>query len=70
MKCPQCGKAIADPAAPFRPFCSERCKLVDLGRWISEDYKIPTSDTDGNDDENPEKNPPPNPMDTKEPVEE
>jgi endogenous inhibitor of DNA gyrase (YacG/DUF329 family) len=26
---------------PWRPFCSERCKLIDLGKWISEEYKIP-----------------------------
>jgi endogenous inhibitor of DNA gyrase (YacG/DUF329 family) len=25
---------------PFRPFCSERCKLVDLGRWLNEEYRI------------------------------
>jgi endogenous inhibitor of DNA gyrase (YacG/DUF329 family) len=25
----------------WRPFCSERCKLADLGRWLSEDYRVP-----------------------------
>jgi hypothetical protein len=32
-----------DPAAPGKlfPFCSERCHLVDLGRWLAEDYRIP-----------------------------
>jgi endogenous inhibitor of DNA gyrase (YacG/DUF329 family) len=30
---------------PHRPFCSERCKLADLGRWLSEDYRLPTHDS-------------------------
>ncbi|MCX7978045.1 MAG: DNA gyrase inhibitor YacG [Bdellovibrionaceae bacterium] len=42
IKCPQCGRLIFySPENPFRPFCSERCKLIDLGAWASEDYKIP-----------------------------
>jgi uncharacterized protein len=36
--CPICGK----PALPrFRPFCSARCRLIDLGRWLGESYRIP-----------------------------
>jgi endogenous inhibitor of DNA gyrase (YacG/DUF329 family) len=30
-----------DPQNRFRPFCSERCKLIDLGQWASEQYRIP-----------------------------
>jgi endogenous inhibitor of DNA gyrase (YacG/DUF329 family) len=37
--CPSCGRAPADPR--WRPFCSERCKLVDLGRWLSGAYRVP-----------------------------
>jgi len=37
--CAYCRRKPADPA--WRPFCSERCKLADLGRWISGDYRIP-----------------------------
>lgn len=37
-RCPVCGKP---PAAAFRPFCTERCRQVDLGRWLSGDYAIP-----------------------------
>ncbi|MEO8519915.1 MAG: DNA gyrase inhibitor YacG [Acidobacteriota bacterium] len=37
--CAYCGRRPADPA--WRPFCSERCKLADLGRWLSEEYRIP-----------------------------
>jgi len=40
-KCPQCGKPldISQPAN-YRPFCSERCKMIDLGEWASESYSI------------------------------
>ena len=42
VKCPHCGKAVAwTPESPFRPFCSERCKLIDLGAWASESHRIP-----------------------------
>ncbi len=67
--CPICGKA-AKPRAENRafPFCSERCKLIDLGKWLGEDYRIPgprpgdgvesgpagrTTGQDGEDDEEP-----------------
>ena len=39
---------------PFRPFCSERCKQIDLGNWISETYRFPTRNTDENEDETPQ----------------
>ncbi|MFZ4793994.1 MAG: DNA gyrase inhibitor YacG [Blastocatellia bacterium] len=39
-KCPFCGKEIIWEDNPTRPFCSERCRLIDLGRWVSEDYRI------------------------------
>jgi len=42
VSCPQCGASTPWSAAnPFRPFCSERCKLIDLGQWASEGYRIP-----------------------------
>jgi len=41
MKCPICGKPVEWKDNPFRPFCSERCKLLDLGRWVSEEYSVP-----------------------------
>lgn len=43
-KCPICGKSFETPSIdewPSFPFCSERCKLIDLGRWIEGDYLIP-----------------------------
>lgn len=42
--CPRCGKASFWLNNPSRPFCSEQCKLIDLGAWANEDYKILTQD--------------------------
>jgi uncharacterized protein len=41
VSCPSCGKKVAwTPLESFRPFCSERCKLIDLGEWATEGYAI------------------------------
>jgi len=40
VKCPTCKKKTEWENNPFRPFCSERCKLIDLGSWAAEEYKI------------------------------
>jgi len=41
VKCPSCGKAVTWSAeSTYRPFCSERCKLIDLGEWASEGHRI------------------------------
>ncbi len=41
VRCPVCGKAMVwTTSNPFRPFCSERCKLIDLGQWGSNAYRI------------------------------
>jgi endogenous inhibitor of DNA gyrase (YacG/DUF329 family) len=40
--CPQCGASTRlDPGNPWRPFCCERCKLIDLGDWLSGRYAVP-----------------------------
>jgi uncharacterized protein len=44
MKCPTCNKETAVKGNPFRPFCSERCKLIDLGRWAAGHYRVPTQE--------------------------
>jgi endogenous inhibitor of DNA gyrase (YacG/DUF329 family) len=45
VKCPQCGSPVEwTAAAKFRPFCSERCKTLDLGAWASEAYRVPVVD--------------------------
>lgn len=41
VKCPQCGREIEYNDNEFRPFCSERCKLLDFGAWADERYNIP-----------------------------
>ncbi|MEW6214374.1 MAG: DNA gyrase inhibitor YacG [Nitrospirota bacterium] len=38
--CPICKNTTTWEENPWRPFCSERCKLIDLGKWISEEYRI------------------------------
>jgi uncharacterized protein len=45
--CPICGKP---PVEASKPFCSERCREVDLGRWLSGSYVIPARDTDEDED--------------------
>jgi len=54
VTCPSCGKSIEWEGNDWRPFCSERCKLVDLGAWITEEYKIPgkTSNKEESKEEN------------------
>jgi endogenous inhibitor of DNA gyrase (YacG/DUF329 family) len=47
--CVQCRQRPTDPR--WRPFCSERCKMTDLGRWLSGDYRIPTRSGFADDDE-------------------
>jgi len=44
MKCPRCQKETTLEGNPFRPFCSERCKLIDLGRWAAGEYRVPTTE--------------------------
>ena len=42
--CPRCGQDSSWEGNEFRPFCSERCKLIDLGAWANDEYKLPTQD--------------------------
>lgn len=50
MKCPICKREVEPPPADAPrgafPFCSDRCKLIDLGRWLDGKYQIPVIDTD------------------------
>ncbi|MGZ8254518.1 MAG: DNA gyrase inhibitor YacG [Burkholderiaceae bacterium] len=42
VKCPTCGQRVEwSETSEFRPFCSERCKLIDLGAWASDRYAVP-----------------------------
>ena len=60
VRCPQCGAPVEwTPASKFRPFCSERCKTLDLGAWASEAYRVPVVEwPDDGDAPSPEDDPP------------
>ncbi len=62
FECPTCERKITCPTrdeAPYRPFCSKRCKLIDLGKWLNEEHRIseempdPAPDEPGNDADPP-----------------
>jgi endogenous inhibitor of DNA gyrase (YacG/DUF329 family) len=45
--CPQCGQAaVLDSSNAWRPFCCERCKLLDLGEWFAGRYSVTTAESD------------------------
>ncbi len=55
IKCPVCKKESEWEGNPFRPFCSERCKTIDLAAWASEEYRIGgEKKRDGEGNEGPE----------------
>ncbi|MBT6277848.1 MAG: DNA gyrase inhibitor YacG [Chromatiales bacterium] len=46
VPCPTCAEPVQwTKASTFRPFCSKRCRLLDLGEWLDDERKIPDSDT-------------------------
>lgn len=42
VKCPNCKEEFSYYESKFRPFCSERCKMIDLGHWFEESYSVPS----------------------------
>jgi len=44
VKCPTCRTEVSWENNPYRPFCSDRCRLVDLGAWTEERFRIPGDD--------------------------
>lgn len=44
IKCPTCKKELNFYASEFRPFCSERCKTIDLGNWAQEKFAVPAEE--------------------------
>jgi endogenous inhibitor of DNA gyrase (YacG/DUF329 family) len=56
IRCPVCRETIHyHTDNPYRPFCSERCRLIDLGQWLEEDYRVagdpaPNEDIESNHD--------------------
>ena len=50
VSCPTCGAAVAWTAENrWKPFCSERCKLIDLGQWATEKYRVPAEEQEPDD---------------------
>jgi uncharacterized protein len=53
LPCPICRKPVEDSQrdrpGSYYPFCSDRCRLIDLGRWLSGDYQIPVREEDERD---------------------
>ncbi len=56
MRCPVCEREFESSTSPALPFCSERCRTIDLGRWLGETYSLP-SVPDPDADELPEEEP-------------
>ena len=51
VKCPTCRRPVEwSPESPFRPFCSDRCRLIDLGAWFDERHRIPDESAAGGDE--------------------
>ncbi len=50
VECPTCKKSVAwIDSNTYRPFCSERCKLIDLGAWANEEYRVPAENSSPDD---------------------
>jgi endogenous inhibitor of DNA gyrase (YacG/DUF329 family) len=50
-RCPVCGESVDLATTPSMPFCSDRCRVIDLGRWLDESYSVPTPAEDDEGDE-------------------
>jgi endogenous inhibitor of DNA gyrase (YacG/DUF329 family) len=57
VRCPVCGKTFERSDSAAMPFCSERCRLIDLGRWMGERYSVPAerdrADEEASSDDSP-----------------
>lgn len=51
VKCPRCGKETEFQGNEFRPFCSERCKMLDFGAWADEEYALPAEGSEMTEEE-------------------
>jgi endogenous inhibitor of DNA gyrase (YacG/DUF329 family) len=55
IRCPICREMTTWEENPWRPFCSERCKIKDLGAWASEEYRVPGKKEEEEDEEGPKR---------------
>ena len=46
IRCPICEKQFDPATTPAMPFCSDRCRQIDLGRWLRESYSVPVERKD------------------------
>ena len=49
IRCPICERQFDPATTPAMPFCSERCRQIDLGRWLRESYSVPVEKRDDDD---------------------
>jgi endogenous inhibitor of DNA gyrase (YacG/DUF329 family) len=49
-RCPVCDASVDLATTPTVPFCSDRCRLIDLGRWLDESYTVPVARKDDEDE--------------------
>jgi endogenous inhibitor of DNA gyrase (YacG/DUF329 family) len=54
MHCPTCEKEFSPATSPALPFCSERCRLIDLGRWLDEKQRVPFEPAEDEESEPPQ----------------
>lgn len=53
VHCPHCGRQREWSGNPWRPFCSERCRLIDLGDWLEERHVVAGDDAEAPDEKGP-----------------
>ncbi len=54
VRCPICRQSVLPSSQnPMFPFCSERCRAIDLGKWLGEEYRVPAGTADEQEDEVP-----------------
>jgi endogenous inhibitor of DNA gyrase (YacG/DUF329 family) len=54
IRCPICERQFDPATTPAMPFCSERCRQIDLGRWLRESYSVPVERRDEDEESPPE----------------
>ena len=57
MRCPICKRETVFEGNPFRPFCSERCKLIDLNNWLAGRYRVSTPEATPEEVKEPDEDP-------------